>query len=235
MRLRDLEICEATLTPRNDIVDIVLDAVDQASDDYQEYLRDNNDQDDIEYLAELIEEHLDGQIDLEVYVNHTPRKDPNEWLSAEAGVQDNVEFINIILHADNLNGRWGPSTFRKIMKSALEHETIHLNQFSKIGHDKLAGMKSGHQKGTEKMKSVPDNKKQEVWQREYLKDPHEIMAYAHDMARELEDSDNPLQLLRSMEQHRDKSTVYSKYRSLFDKDDAVIKQLLKYTSQYLSK
>ena len=61
-----------------------------------------------------------------------------------------------------------PKTFKQIVMRMLAHETIPLNQYSKIGLDKVNKIKSGHQKGTELANKTGDPKD---WMREYLRDP----------------------------------------------------------------
>lgn len=234
MKIREI-INEAVLDPKVDILDEIEQAIDGANRDYEQFLEKNNDQDDIEYLAELIEDYIESDIPIEVHVNPAKRSNPNEWISAEAGVDDTGEFINLILHSDNLVGKWGPKTFKNLVMQAMAHETIHLQQYDRIGHDKLKDLISGHQRGTQAMKSVPIDKQQAVWMRHYLSDPHEIMAYAHNIASEIQELGNPEEVIRNINKYTDDVPSYALYRRIFDKDSKIIKQLLKYTAGYLGR
>lgn len=230
MKIHEI-ITEAPLPPMQEWVDDFMWVVDQANADYQEFLDDNNDQDDIEELRDFLEFHMDEQLPIEFYVQHGPS---NQYIAAEAGMDDKTGevFINIHLFADKLaNGGWGPKTFKQLMLSAIKHETIHLNQYAKIGKGNLNKVKSGHQKGQELKNKTG---KERDWMRSYLRDPHEIMAYGHDLAREIEDLENPQQVIRQIEQYKDELPTYERFRSIFDKNAPQIKMLLKYTTRYLN-
>jgi DNA repair ATPase RecN len=113
----------------------------------------------------------------------------------------------------------------------LAHETIHWNQYKKVGLNKIDKIKSGHQKGTEIANRTGN---QMDWMREYLKDPHELMAYASDLASEIKDLDNPEQVLRNPEAHKQDLPSYARYRQVFEPNSREIRQLLKYTADYYS-
>ena len=90
-------------------------------------------------------------------------------------------------------------------------------------------IKSGHQKGTELANKTGDPKD---WMREYLRDPHELMAYGSDLASEIKDTDNPEQVLRNPEAYKNDLPSYARYRTVFEPNSKEIKQLLKYTADY---
>jgi hypothetical protein len=67
----------------------------------------------------------------------------------------------------------------------------------------------------------------------YLRDPHELMAYAHDLADEMKsNTDDPAAALRNPEKYREQLPVYDRFRNSFPKDSKQIKQLMKYTADY---
>lgn len=243
MKLNELEqkVVEAVISPIQEYMSEIDYALDQANQEYQDYLSSNNDQDDIDYLAELIEDAVDfDDLDFEVHVNHQPRRDPNEWISAEAGVDTKGTFINLILHAKNLEGRWGPKTFKDVVMQTIGHETIHLAQYDRIGRKKLNKLKSGHQRGQEAAANAPEDQKAQIWMKHYLADPHEMMAYAYNLASEV--SDYGQDVNRTLTQiealsRKDQQAFpsYMRYRSVFEPNSKELKQLLKYTSQYLHK
>ena len=61
---------------------------------------------------------------------------------------------------------------------------------------------------------------------------HELMAYGSDLASEIKDTDNPEQVLRNPEAHKDDLPSYARYRQVFEPNSKEIKQLLKYTADY---
>ena len=72
------------------------------------------------------------------------------------------------------------------------------------------------------------------WMRDYLADPHELMAYASDLASEIKDLDNPEQVLRNPEAHKQDLPSYQRYRQVFEPNSKEMRQLLKYTADYYS-
>jgi len=137
--------------------------------------------------------------------------------------------MQVYLFTKNLAGKYGPKTFKQIVMRMLAHETIHWNQYTKIGLDRVNKMKSGHQKGTELANKTGDPRD---WMREYLRDPHELMAYGSDLASEIKDTDNPEQVLRNPEAYKNDLPSYARYRQVFEPNSKEIKQLLKYTADY---
>lgn len=235
MRFSEL-LVEAIVSPDNDMISIVSQILDDINQDYQAYLDDNNDVDDIDYLAELLNEEFEEEgLPIQVLVDPNEIQNPHEYISAQASwAGDEEKGIDIILRAANLTGKWGPKTFKKVFINAMKHETIHFGQYDRIGKEKLGKIKSGHQRGQEKLAKGGTR---EDWLRDYLADPHEIMAYGNDLAGEIKDEPEAEQaeILRSPEGHMKRLPTYEKYRQLFDKDSKEIKQLLRYTAQYMQR
>lgn len=224
------ELTEARVQPNAKFIAGMERAIDKANRAYQEFLDQNNDEDDIEELADLLNATT-SKLPVTFDVVYDERKDPNEWLSAEAGIDEDGKFMTIYLMNDNLEGKWGPKTFKDILMQAAAHEAIHWEQYGKIGLDRVNKIKSGHQIGQEKMAKSGDP---QDWFRSYLADPHELMAYGSDLAREIKQLDDPESALRNPEKYREQLPSYQRYRSLFDQGSKEIKQLLKYTADYFS-
>ena len=227
MRLH--EIIEAKVQPDKKFMSQVEQIIDDSIEEYQQVLDDNEDVDDIDELEEILNQNNYDNLPIEFIATDQERKDPNEWISAEAGLDKDGKFMNVYLFSKNLEGKYGPKTFKQLVMRMLAHETIHWNQYNKIGSDKVNKIKSGHQKGTELANKTGN---QIDWMREYLRDPHELMAYASDLASEIKDTDNPEQVLRNPEAHKQDLPSYARYRTVFEPSSKEIKQLLKYTADY---
>ena len=93
----------------------------------------------------------------------------------------------------------------------------------------LPKYKSGYMKGLDQLKKGGT---QADLMRSYLRDPHELMAYASDLAGEMKDLDNPEAVLRNPEAYRKELPSYDRMRNSFPADAKQIKQLLKYTADY---
>lgn len=231
MKIADI-IMETKIDPDMNLLKIMDSIIDDVHAEYQQMLDANNDVDDIDELADLFNDEVEmEELPIVFHVNHEPRKNPNEWINAVASWEgDEDKNIDIILHAKNLEGSWGPKTFKQYLMRALAHETIHFGQYDKIGQEKLGRTKSGHQKGTDLVKKGGTARD---WERSYLRDPHELMAYGHDLAAEINDLDNPQEVIRNIEQYKHELPVYDKFRNIFHKEAPQIRQLLKYAVQYL--
>lgn len=225
------QITEARVSPDVEFMDQVEQILDLSIEEYGKYLDDNNDVDDIFELEEILNSNNDSDLPIEFIASAKERQDPNEWISAMAGIDKKGPFMEVYLFSKNLEGRYGPKTFKQIVMRMLAHETIHWNQYRKIGLNKVDKIKSGHQKGTEIAKRTGN---QMDWMREYLKDPHELMAYASDLASEIKDLENPEQVLRNPEAHKQDLPSYARYRQVFEPNSREIRQLLKYTADYYS-
>ena len=223
------EIVEARVEPDRKFIDQVEEILDDSIDEYQEYLDTHNDVDDINELEEILNQNNYDDLPIEFIVSDQEREDPNEWISAMAGTDESGKFMQVYLFSKNLEGKYGPKTFKQIVMRMLAHETIHWNQYAKIGLDKVPNIKSGHQKGTELSKKTGDPKD---WMREYLRDPHELMAYGSDLASEIKELNNPEQVLRNPEAYKNDLPSYARYRQVFEPNSKELKQLLKYTADY---
>lgn len=232
MKIQD--IIEAKLEPDRDFLDKVEEIVDAALEEYAEFLEDNDDKDDIDELEEFLNSSNYDEIPIEFITDHSPRRDPNEWISAAADWDPKEgKSIRVFLHAKNLEGVYGPQTFKKILMRMLAHETIHWNQYDKIDPDVLSKHKSGYMKGVEKKDAGGTDRD---LMRMYLRDPHELMAYAHDLADEMKsNTDNPEDALRNPEKYIKELPVYQRFRQSFPRDAKQIKQLMKYTADYFKR
>ena len=227
--MKIFEIVEARVEPDKKFMSQVEDIIDDSIEEYQEYLDDNNDVDDIDELEEILNNNNYDNLPIEFIATDQEREDPNEWISAEAGIDKDGKFMQVYLFSQNLKNKYGPKTFKQMVMRMLAHETIHWNQYSKIGLDKVNKIKSGHQKGTDLAKKTGN---QQDWMREYLRDPHELMAYASDLASEIKDTDDPEQVLRNPEAYKNDLPSYARYRTVFEPNSKELKQLLKYTADY---
>ena len=194
------ELLEARVEPDQDFLAQLEEIVDESIAEYQEFLEENND------------------------------VDPNEWISAVADWDEKEgKTITIYLHAKNLEKVYGPKSFKNILMRMLGHETIHWNQYDKMGAKVLNNYKSGYQKGVIKKASGGDERD---LMRSYLRDPHELMAYAHDLAGEMKETDNPEEALRNPEKYKAELPVYERFREIFPPNAKQLRQLLKYTADY---
>ncbi len=227
--MRFFEITEARVEPDYEFIADLEPAIDDALADYQEHLKDNNDKDDISELEELLNFETED-FPIEFIADYSERKDPDEWISAAADwTEKEGKFMTVYLHAKNLEGVYGPKTFKKILMRMLEHETIHWNQYDKMDQKVLPKYKSGYMKGLDQLKKGGT---QADLMRSYLRDPHELMAYASDLAGEMKDLDNPEAVLRNPEAYRKELPSYDRMRNSFPANAKQIKQLLKYTADY---
>lgn len=230
MKISDIILTEKNLQPDQAFLDQVEVIIDDSIEEYQEFLNSNDDKDDIDELEEILNTNNIDDLPIDFIASHHPRKDPDEWLSAAADWSPTEgKSVRVILHAANLKGRWGPKTFKQIVMRMLAHETIHWNQYDKFNPDVLDTYKSGYMKGKEKLEKGGTEKD---LMRMYLRDPHELMAYGHDLADEMRDTDNPQDALRNPEKYIKELPVYQRFRDSFPKDAKQIKQLLKYTAGY---
>ena len=223
------EIVEARVEPDKYFMSQVEQIIDDSIEEYQQVLDSNGDVDDIDELEEILNQNNYDNLPIEFIASDQERKDPNEWISAEAGIDEDGKFMQVYLFSKNLEGKYGPKTFKQLVMRMLAHETIHWNQYAKIGMDRVNKIKSGHQKGQELAKKTGN---QMDWMREYLRDPHELMAYASDLASEIKDTDNPEQVLRNPEAYKNDLPSYARYRQVFEPNSKELKQLLKYTADY---
>lgn len=226
MRARD--ILEANVAPDSEFMSELEAGVDEALAEYEDYLSLNNDIDDINELADLLNANVDEELRVDFLVNKEPTKS-DWWLNAEAmsGTTDDgdrVTDIDVILNAKNLEGVYGPKTFKKILMRLMSHELVHKGQHSRIPDlDKLS---SGYQKAS-------NAKSRREWERKYLRDPHELMAYGETLAQEIKDTENPEAVIRNPDAFKQELPTYARFRNIFPKDTPQIKALLKYAFRYL--
>ena len=218
------------IKPDSNFIDAIEDIIDNTNTEYQTFLDNNDNVDDIEELADILNYHNVDEFPIDFIVNNKPRADKNEWVSAMADWSlVEGKTITVILHSKNLENYWGPISFKEILMKMLAHETIHFNQYDKINPLIINTLMSGHQKG---IKLKENGGTERDWMRSYLRDPHEIMAYGHDLSVEIKESSNPAIALRNPEMFINELPVYARYRDIFPKDANQIKQLLKYTASY---
>jgi len=204
--------------------------IDRSNIEYLLFLEDNDDVDNIDELADILNSNNVEELSIEFIVNDKPRDDKNEWISAMADWSIvEGKTITVILHSKNLETTWGPESFKEIVMKMLAHETIHFNQYDKISPLVIEHLLSGHQKG---LILKENGGTERDWMRSYLRDPHEIMAYGHDLSVEIKESSNSSVALRNPEMFIHELPVYARYRSIFPKEAKQIKQLLKYTAGY---
>ena len=227
MRLH--ELVEARVEPDKKFMSQVEQIIDDSIEEYQEVLDSNGDVDDIDELEEILNQNNYDNLPIEFIATDQERKDPNEWISAEAGIDKDGKFMQVYLFTKNLEGKYGPKTFKQIVMRMLAHETIHWNQYDKMDQKVLPKYKSGYMKGLDQVKKGGT---QADLMRSYLRDPHELMAYASDLAGEMKDLDNPEAVLRNPEAYRKELPSYDRMRNSFPANAKQIKQLLKYTADY---
>jgi len=225
------ELLEARVAPNPALLAQFEELIDDALREYGDFLDGNNDVDDIDELVELLNSYNDEEeLPIEFHANHAPRKDPEEWLSASANwSREHGKSIDVFLHAKNLEGVYGPKTFKGVLMRILGHELIHFGQYDKLRPGVIDNYRSGHMKGTE---LAAKTGKTSDWMRSYLRDPHELMAYAHDLASELRDLDDPGASLRNPEAHRALLPSYDRYRRVFPVNSPQVRRLLKYAADY---
>jgi len=204
--------------------------INASNDEYMSFLSANEDMDDIGELADILNSNNIDDLPIEFIVNHLPRPDENEWISAMADWSlEDGKSITVILHSKNLENFWGPVSFKEIVMKMVAHETIHFNQYDAINPEMINSLQSGHQKG---LKLKENDGSERDWMRSYLRDAHEIMAYGHDLSVEIKESSDPMNALRNPEMFIDELPVYARYRTIFPKEAKQVKQLLKYTASY---
>ncbi len=227
MKVRD--ITEARVTPDQEFMAELEAGVDEALDEYAEYLQDNDDVDNIDELASLLEASVDEDLRMQFVVNDdVPKSDM--WMYAEALTGEDedgkrVTDIVIYLNEKNLVGVYGPKTFKKILMRLVSHELVHKSQHSRIND--IDRMASGYQKAA-------GAKNSREWKRKYLRDPHEIQAYGETLAQEIADTENPQATIRNPESYMDSLPTYASFRDIFPRNSKQIRALLKYTADYLS-
>lgn len=216
------------LSPDYDMIAKVEAIVDEVNVWYSNELKLNNDIDDIQSLGDMLNVRCKKlNLPIEWEVHDDEREHPEEWISAMAGFTASGSHLWVMLWERNLNGTWGPKTFKERVLGMLGHETIHFAQYKTIGRATLLDIESGHQKGL-RLATTGDS---QTYMREYLSDPHELMAYGHDLAYDIKLFGNP-DALRSPSKYIEELPVYRQYRRFFERDSKQIKRLLSYAARY---
>jgi len=222
------EIIEANIIPDQDVIQDIGFGVDDALEEYQEYLDSNDDLDNMDELASLLNASMDDEHRLYFHVNNDKTK-LDMWMTAEAitGETDDgqrVSDMEITINSQNVAGVYGPQTFKKILMRLLNHELVHVGQHARIKD--LDNMASGYQKAA-------GAKTHREWQRKYLRDPHELMAYGETLSQEIADTADPETTMRNPEAFKKQLPTYARFRDTFPLDTPQIKALLKYAYGYL--
>lgn len=225
--MRVYDITEARVEPDAQFLAELGFGVDEALEEYAEFLADNNDVDDIDELASLLEASVDEDLRMQFVVNHHQPK-TNNWMYAEAmsgETEDGERVTDIVvyLNAKNMQGVYGPQTFKKMLMRLVSHELVHKNQHSRIPDlDKMAS-------GFQKARAKPNHRD---FMRTYLRDPLELMAYGQTLAQEIGDTLDPEATMRNPERYRDQLPTYDQFREIFPANSKQIRSLLKYTADY---
>ena len=223
-------LTEARLQPDRDYLAHVGELLNDANADYAEFLKNNNDKDDMDELVDILQSHSNAdELDLNWHVGK-PNKKAVDWYIQSAIVHGDGS-IDVILDPDSTIGHWGPKSFKDSVLKTLAHETIHLAQRDRMGADKYAKLPSGYMQGVRKAEKS-GNERDMI--RTYFRDPHELMAHGHDLAQEILASSNPEDALRNPEKYREELPAYDKHRQIFPPNAKPLQQLLKYASGYVN-
>ncbi len=218
------------LSPDNELLTKAAAIIDDVNELYVAELEMNNDMDDIYSLADMLQERCDAaELGIEWAVYDDPRDNPDDWMSGMASYVLNIPFLQIILWEQNLVGKWGPKTFKEIALKAISHETIHFAQYDRMGGHLLDNLESGYQKA---MRLTSETKDKHLYMKLYLSDPHELMAYGHDLATEIKFTDDPEDALRNPEKYIDDLPVYNQYRLVWPRDAKPLRKLMSYAARY---
>lgn len=222
------DITEAIVMPDSEFMTELSYSIDEALEEYQEYLDAHGDRDNINHLEDLLNASFDDEDRIDFVTNYD-KPSVDWWMRAEAVTSETedgerVTDITVVLIARNLIGVYGPKTFKKMLMRLLSHELVHKGQHSRIPD--LTKMSSGYQKAA-------NATSHREWENKYLRDPHELMAYGETIAQEIADTENPQAALRNPEAYIDQLPTYARFRNMWPRNSKYIKMLLKYTSQYL--
>jgi hypothetical protein len=220
----------SVLSPDYGMVNKLSAIIDEVNIEYAEELAMNHDIDDAYALGEMLNKRTrKAKLPINWLVYDDEREDPSEWMTAMASATESSCSLEVILWETNLEGKWGPKTFKEIALKMLCHETIHFNQYNTIGLENLEKLQSGHEKGT-KLKAKTG--KHRDWMRLYLRDPHELMAFGHDLYEEIKLTSDPDKALRNPEAFIKELPVYNQYRNIFPSNAKPLQKLLSYTARY---
>jgi len=228
MKIKD--ITEGILQPDSDYINELSGILDNINIEYQAYLDDNNDKDDADELVAIMDS-IFAAYDLPIAVHSSKAGTKGVDMYVQAAQVHGDGSMDLILHRDSIDGgHWGPKTFKRIILKTFEHETIHLGQRDRMGKEKYSKLPSGYQKGLLKMKK---SGKMNDLIRTYFRDPQELMAHGHDLAREIEGSSDPHSALRNPEKYRKELPTYDKHRQIFPPNAKPLQRMITYASKYL--
>ena len=110
--MRLYELVEARVEPDKKFMSQVEQIIDDSIEEYQEVLDSNGDVDDIDELEEIPNQKTITIIyPIEFIAQIKNAKIPNEWISAEAGIDKDGKFMQVYLFTKNLEGKYGPKNF----------------------------------------------------------------------------------------------------------------------------
>lgn len=216
--------------PNDDSIENISEILDMVCEEYKEFLSSNKDKDDPEELADIMDTLFhDMGIKIEVLVGPKNAKAVDWYIQSAIVAADGT--IVLVLDPDSIDGYWGPETFKQSVVKTLEHEHIHLSQRDRMGKKKYKQLPSGYQLGLRKKEKTG---KERDLIRTYLRDPHELMAHGHDLAREIQKSKNPEEALRNPEKYRSELPTYDKHREIFPSNSKPLQRLLLYATNYIN-
>jgi hypothetical protein len=156
------ELTEARLQPDRDYLAQVGNLLNDANADYAEFLKNNNDKDDMDELVDILQSHSNAdELDLNWHVGK-PNKKAVDWYIQSAIVHGDGS-IDVILDPDSTIGHWGPKSFKDSVLKTLAHETIHLAQRDRMGADKYAKLPSGYMQGVRKAEKSGNERDMRYW------------------------------------------------------------------------
>ena len=192
------------IIPDKNFIETLHGVLNEVCTEYCRFLEENNDKDDPLELAEIFNGTL-YSYDIEsihVIVGETGKMAIDWYI--QAGMVTHDGDITLVLDPDTINGHWGPKTFVASVIKTLEHENIHIKQRDRMGFEKYSTIPSGYMKG-QKLYKKTGNLNDLI--RLYFNDPQELMAHGHDIAREVSAIGNPFDILRNIENYRDRIHV----------------------------
>jgi hypothetical protein len=223
------ELTEGRLNPDHGFLLLVGEALDDANAEYSDFLKNNNDKDDLEELIDILQSYSDSEeLNIDWHIGK-PGGKAVDWYIQAAQVHGDGS-MDIILDPDSTIGYWGPKSFKDSVLKTLAHETIHLAQRDRMGVKKYKSLPSGYQLGLKKKEKTG---KERDLVRTYFRDPHELMAHGHDLASEIQASSDPEAALRNPEKFRDELPAYDKHRQIFPPNAKPLQRLLSYAAGYL--
>ena len=91
--MRLYELVEARVEPDKNFMSQVEQIIDDSIEEYQQVLDSNGDVDDIDELEEILNQNNYDNLPIEFIATDQEREDPNEWISAEAGLDKDGKFL----------------------------------------------------------------------------------------------------------------------------------------------